>query len=108
MRPTAWALGSPAKCLETAATLAAAGETQAAQKWAWFADRFEKSMLSVRARRARMNVPVARKCNATGAKSSLFQPISAHSYIPKPLILLNGPSVVEGNILRSAQNELGL
>jgi hypothetical protein len=43
----AWALGSRAKFLETATALAAAGKTQAAQKWAWFADRFETSMLSV-------------------------------------------------------------
>jgi hypothetical protein len=50
MRRT-WALGARAKYRETAATLADAGKQRAAQKWAWFADRFEKSMLSVNPRR---------------------------------------------------------
>jgi hypothetical protein len=42
-----WALGARAKYRETAAALADRGKERAAQKWAWFADRFEKSMLSV-------------------------------------------------------------
>ena len=42
-----WVLGARAKFRECAAELAAAGRERAAQKWAWFADRFEESMLSV-------------------------------------------------------------
>jgi hypothetical protein len=43
----AWALATRAKARETAAALSAAGKERAAQKWFWFAERFEKSMLSV-------------------------------------------------------------
>lgn len=42
-----WALGARAKYRGMGASLAAAGNTKAAQKWLWFADRFERSMLSV-------------------------------------------------------------
>jgi hypothetical protein len=47
----AWALTIRAKALETSAALEKAGKEQAAQKWYWYVDRFEKSMLSVSAHR---------------------------------------------------------
>jgi len=43
----AWALATRAKALEKARYLASVGGHRASQNWAWFADRFEKSMLSV-------------------------------------------------------------
>jgi hypothetical protein len=43
----AWALGTRAKALDTAAELSAKGQDRPSQNWAWFAERFEKSMLSI-------------------------------------------------------------